>query len=259
MDARIYSEMAALEQRHWWFAARRKILDKLISTLSLPADAQILEAGCGTGGNLAMLARHGRVFGMEENAHALELATAKGAALAIPLKRRLDAESLPLVQIAAGRLPAPIPFTGQMFDLIALLDVLEHLDEDAATLRALRARLKPGGWLLITVPAYPWLWSRHDELHHHKRRYVAHGLRAVMEGAGYRVQYMSYFNTWLFPLIAAARLVNLAGGKSNGDLSMPNTFTNALLTKIFASERWLLGQVALPVGVSLLALARISD
>lgn len=241
MDARIYTEMAALEQHHWWFAARRKILDKLISTLPLPADAQILEAGCGTGGNLAMLARYGRVYGMETNAQALELAVAKGAA-----------------QIAEGSLPNAIPFAGHTFDLIALLDVLEHLDDDAAALRALRARMKPGGWLLITVPAYQFLWSRHDELHHHKRRYVAHGLRAVIESAGYRVHYLSYFNTWLFPLIATARLAKARSGH-NGDLSMPNKFVNALLTKIFASERWLLGRIALPAGVSLLALARNPD
>ena len=241
MDARIYTEMATLEQQHWWFAARRKILDKLLSTLPLPPDAQILEAGCGTGGNLAMLARHGRVYGMETNAQALELASAKGAG-----------------QIAAGRLPAPIPFDDLKFDLIALLDVLEHIDDDAATLSALRARLKPGGWLLMTVPAYPFLWSRHDELHHHKRRYVGRDLRAVSEAAGLHISYLSYFNTWLFPLIAAARLARMGEGHS-GDLSMPNKFINALLAQIFASERLLLGRVRLPFGVSLIALARNPD
>ena len=188
-----------------------------------------------------MLARHGRVYGMETNAQALELATAKGAGAC-----------------AAGRLPEVIPFVGQTFDLIALLDVLEHLDDDAAALRALRVRLKPGGWLLITVPAYPFLWSRHDELHHHKRRYVARDLRAVIEAVGLRVHYLSYFNTWLFPLIAAVRLARVGSGHS-GDLSMPNKFANALLTQIFASERLLLGRVAFPFGVSLLALARNPD
>lgn len=242
MDARIYAEMAALEQRHWWFAARRKILDKLISTLPLPEDAQILEAGCGTGGNLSMLACHGRVYGMENNAQALELAAAKGA------------ECLPVVQIAAGCLPETIPFVGQSFDLIVLLDVMEHLDDDASALRALRARLKPGGWLLITVPAYPFLWSRHDELHHHKRRYVARGLRAVIDASGCKVRYTSYFNTWLFPLIAAVRLMRVREGQGSA-LSLPNAFVNALLTKLFASERLLLGRVSIPFGVSLLALA----
>jgi len=241
VDERIYSEMAALEQRHWWFVARRKIFDKLISTLPLPANAQILEAGCGTGGNLSMLARYGEVFGMETNAQALILAAAKRKAL-----------------IAEGRLPDAIPFPGQMFDLIVLLDVLEHLDDDAAALRALRARLKPGGWLIVSVPAFQFLWSRHDEVHHHKRRYVARNLRAAIKGADYRVQYLSYFNTWLFPLIAAARLAHVGSGHSS-DLSMPNKFVNALLRQIFSSERWLLGRITLPFGVSLLALARNSD
>lgn len=238
MDEHIYAEMAAVEQRHWWFSARRIILDKLISSLPLPEYAQILEAGCGTGGNLAMLARHGQVYGMETNEQALDLAAAKGSG-----------------RIAAGRLPEPIPFADQKFDLITLLDVLEHLDEDVAALSALRARLKPGGWLLITVPAYPFLWSLHDELHHHKRRYVARGLRTVIQDSGLRVQYLSYFNTWLFPLVATARLCG-TGSRRSGVLSMPNKFINSLLTRIFASERWLLGRIALPAGVSLLALAR---
>lgn len=241
MDERIYAEMAAVEQQHWWFSARRVILEKLISGWHLPDDAQILEAGCGTGGNLAMLARHGQVYGMETDEHALELSAAKGCA-----------------QIAAGRLPEAIPFADKRFDLITLLDVLEHLDEDVAALRALRGRLKPGGFMLVTVPAYPFLWSRHDELHHHKRRYVAHGLSGVLQDAGLQVEYLSYFNTWLFPLVAAARLTGV-DSKQSGVLSMPNGFINALLTRIFASERWLLGRFSLPAGVSLLALVRNPD
>lgn len=241
MDAKIYREMAALEERHWWFAARRKILDRMLATLPLPENPKILEAGCGTGGNLGMLARYGKVYAMEANAEALAFSAAKGIA-----------------QVSAGRLPNPIPFDGQQFDLIALLDVLEHLDEDAASLSALRQRLKPGGWLLLTVPAHPFLWSRHDELHHHKRRYVAQDLRNLLNDSGYQISYFSYFNTWLFPLIAAARLAGL-GDNDNGDAVMPNKFANTLLTKIFASERCLLGRISLPFGVSLLALARNPD
>lgn len=238
MDSRIYAEMAAIEDSHWWFVARRRILEKIISSLPLPSNSHILEAGCGTGGNLAMLARHGKVYGMEANAHALQLATSKG-----------------IGHIASGRLPSPIPFDGLAFDLITLLDVMEHLDQDESALCALRERLNPGGWLLITVPAYPFLWSHHDESHHHKRRYVAVNLRAVIKSAGYQVEYLSYFNSWLFPLIATARLAKVKTGH-NGDLSMPNKFINSFLTHVFASERLLLGRVALPFGVSLVALAR---
>lgn len=238
MDARIYAEMAALEDRHWWFVARRRILDKMLAGLPLPANAQILEAGCGTGGNLAMLARYGLVHGMEANAEAIKLAMAKGVA-----------------EVCAGYLPNDIPFAEKNFDLIVLFDVLEHLDDDAAALRALRARLKPGGWLLATVPAYPILWGSHDEIHHHKRRYMARSLRNLTENAGYRVCYLSYFNTWLLPLIAAARLVLGSKGKGSAG-SMPNKFVNTVLTKIFASERFFLGHMAFPAGVSLLVMAR---
>jgi SAM-dependent methyltransferase len=241
MDAKIYSEMATLEQQHWWFVARRKILDRILSTLPLPDNAQILEAGCGTGGNLSMLSRYGEVYAMEANDEALAFSSAKNIA-----------------SVAAGRLPTPIPFNDQKFDLITLLDVLEHLDEDAASLSALSQRLNSGGWLLLTVPAYPFLWSRHDDLHHHKRRYIASDLRKLLNTNGYRVEYLSYFNTWLFPLIAAARLANL-GNNDAGDATMPNKLINTLLTNIFASERYLLGKVSLPAGVSLLALARKSN
>lgn len=238
VDARIYTEMAALEDRHWWFVARRRILDKMLAGLPLPSDAQILEAGCGTGGNLAMLARYGHVYGMEANAEAIKLASAKGVA-----------------EVCAGYLPNDIPFPEKNFDLIVLFDVLEHLDDDAAALSALRARLKPGGWLLVTVPAFPFLWSGHDEIHHHKRRYRARSLRALTESAGYHVRYLSYFNTWLLPLIAVARLASGKEGEGSAG-SMPNKFLNTLLTKIFASERFFLGHIAFPAGVSLLVMAR---
>jgi len=241
MDEQIYSEMAALEDKHWWFAARRKILGEQIAKLQLPKDADILEAGCGSGGNFNMLAQHGQVFAMETNAQALAFAAAKSS-----------------VQIASGRLPEAIPFADRKFNLIVLLDVMEHLDEDSASLRALRTRLKPGGWLLITVPAYQFLWSHHDELHHHKRRYVAASLRNVVAGAGLSMQYLSYFNTWLFPLIAAVRLTG-SGNKDSGNLTMPNKFINALLMNIFSSERLLLGRLSLPFGVSLLAVTQNSE
>lgn len=239
MDAHLYPEMAALEQQHWWFVARRAILRSLLTRLPLPPSAQILEAGCGTGGNLAMLAEFGQVRGMEANADAIAFANAKNIA-----------------EVRAGFLPHDIPFGGEKFDLIALLDVLEHLDEDAASLRALRTRLAPSGYLLLTVPAYPILWSQHDEAHQHKRRYLGRTLRATLERAGFRVQYQSYFNTWLLPVIALMRLLS---GSRDSDAKLPAPWLNRLLTRIFASERFLLGRLALPAGVSLVVIAQASE
>ena len=245
MDPSLYPCMAQVEDAHWWFASRRAIVDRIIGRLVLPKEAAILEPGCGTGGNFAMLARHGRVYAMDANDAALGFARARGGA-----------------EVASGRLPDLIPFGDQRFDLVVMTDVLEHLDDDAGALRALRDRLKPGGWLLATVPAMQWLWSAHDAAHHHLRRYDARGLRALMSEGGYEVRYLSYYNFILFPVIAGARLLQrVTGGEAardgrNHDLRMPSGLMNTILLKIFASERYLVGGWSLPFGVSLIVLAR---
>ncbi len=245
MDPGLYPRMAEVEDTHWWFASRRAIVDRILGRLGLPEDAAILEPGCGTGGNFAMLARHGRVYAMDSNEAALAFARARGSA-----------------QVEPGRLPDRIPFGDLRFDLIVMTDVLEHLDQDGATLRALRPRLKPGGWLLLTVPAMQWLWSAHDATHHHLRRYDARALRALVSDAGYDVRYLSYYNIILFPAIAGIRMLQRAIGLGDGpgsghhDLSMPSPLMNAVLLKIFSSERYVVGAWPLPFGVSLIAVAR---
>jgi SAM-dependent methyltransferase len=241
MEREIYTRMAEVEDRHWWFVSRRAIVESLLNRLALPAKAAILEAGCGTGGNLAMLARHGRVFAMELDDEA------RGVAL-----KRTEAN------VEAGRLPDLIPFGSLQFDLVVMTDVLEHLDDDVAALRALRQRMRPGGALLVTVPAAPWLWSQHDVSHHHRRRYSIAQLRTLVSKAGYSVCYLSYYNCLLFPAIAgvrlARRLIRLRG--YNHDLSMPPAMLNSMLIRLFSSERHLLARASLPLGVSLVLVAR---
>lgn len=245
MDPSLYPCMAQVEDTHWWFASRRAIVDRIIGRLGLPKDAAILEPGCGTGGNFAMLARHGRVYAMDSNEAALGFSRARGEA-----------------EVALGRLPEGIPFGDRRFDLVVMTDVLEHLDDDAGTLRALRERLKPGGWMLATVPAMQWLWSAHDVAHHHVRRYDACGLRTLVNEAGYEVRYLSYYNFILFPAVASIRLLQRATGIKaardghSHDLRMPSRLMNTILLKIFASERYLVGGWSLPFGVSLIVLAR---
>lgn len=237
MDRSVYASMSAQEGTHWWFVARRAIVDRLIRTQVAPRpDACILEAGCGTGGNLTMLARHGTVEALEYDGEARAFASERGVA-----------------RIEAGMLPGTIGFGDQRYDLIALLDVLEHVEEDRASLAALRARLADGGRILLTVPAVPWLWSDHDVLHHHKRRYTLAGLQAVAEAAGLKVQSVGYFNSLLFPVAVATRTVHRLLRRKGGLDSEPSPIINGALRMIFGWERYLLGRIRFPIGLSLYA------
>lgn len=241
MDPHIYQQMRSLEERHWWFAGRRKIVGEILASLDLPGHARILDAGCGTGGNLQFLSQFGDVTGVELDDGAAALARERGA-----------------WPVLKGSLPGGMPFAGQQFDLIVLLDVLEHIDDDGASLHALAALLAPRGYLVLTVPAFPFLWSPHDDEHHHKRRYRAAGLREVIENAGLRLSYLSYFNTWLFPLVAAVRLVRkvFPANEVGRDVELPGPAANSMLQAVFGSERHWIGRLSMPFGVSLLAVAR---
>lgn len=241
MDRAIYQRMRELEDRHWWFAGRRNIMQHILSSLDLSKAPAILEAGCGTGGNLPLLARFGDVTGIEADDEAIALARGRG-----------------VCRVLKGYLPDGIPFTDERFDLIALIDVLEHIEDDVGSLTALGSLLAPGGYLVMTVPAFPFLWSRHDEEHHHKRRYTASSLRQVIGQAGLQIQYLTYYNTWLFPIVAAARLAArlLPADDVGHDLRLPNARINALLEAVFSSERHLVNRVRMPFGISLLAVLR---
>ena len=242
MDASLYPRMAAVEDEHWWFASRRAICSRVLDRIGLPRDAAILEPGCGTGGNFAMLARRGNLYAMDTDEAALRFAAARG-----------------LAHLARGALPGDIPFGDMRFDLAIMTDVLEHLDDDAASLAAVHRRLKPGGWLLATVPAMQFLWSDHDAAHHHRRRYRASELSERVAAAGFRIDYLSHYNFVLFPAIAAARIIgrlrNPIGGVRH-DLAMPPRALNSILLRLFSSERHVVGAMRIPVGVSLIVLAR---
>ncbi|HUZ14088.1 MAG TPA: class I SAM-dependent methyltransferase [Caulobacteraceae bacterium] len=240
MERQVYDRMRALEADHWWFSARREILSSQIGALPLPRGARILEAGCGPGGNLAMLAAFGEVVGLEPDAETRAYAAQRSG-----------------VRIEGGLLPADLPFEPETFDLVCAFDVIEHVDEDAAAVAALAALARPGGFLATTVPAQPWMWSRHDELHHHRRRYRMAPYRRLFQAAGLAVVKASHFNAALFPAIAAIRLAKLATGSSAADDdAAPAPRLNALLAAIFGAERFWLSRAALPFGVSILLIAR---
>ena len=244
MEAELYRQMRELEDRHWWFMGRRAIVASLLRSSGLPKNSRMLDLGCGTGGNLAMLSEFGQVVGAELDEHAAQLAR----------ERRL-------APIVRGRLPDGLPLDAGVFQCVTLLDVLEHISDDRATLEAVHKLLVPEGQLLMTVPAFPFLWGAHDVAHHHQRRYRAKGLRQLLETTGYEITALSYCNTWLFPIVAAVRLLRRCfpygetAGNTGAELSLPPAPINTLLATLFASERHLL-RAGLPFGVSLVVLAK---
>lgn len=242
MEADYYSRMADIQTRHWWYEGRRQILASVISRLDLPASARVLEAGCGTGANIAILQQFGAVEAFEP----FEFA-------------RNYAADLTGLNIKDGALPAPIPFD-QSFDLVCAFDVIEHIDDDTGSVKALCDITKDNGHAVFTVPAYQFMWSNHDEINHHKRRYTKPQLEQVLRDAGYEVEFISYYNMFLFPLAVAVRLgKKLFGLADKPDEEMPRSeFVNQTLLEMFTWEKTLLKHISLPFGLSLIAVCRKS-
>lgn len=243
MEDAVYLEMSAVEARHWWFVGRRRILQAEIGRHLAPAPSggrRVLEVGCGTGGNLDLLKGFGSVDAIEPNATARALAGRSSG-----------------VALHSGGLPDELPQFAAGFDLIAAFDVIEHVEQDRASIEALAARLHPGGVLAVTVPAFAALWSRHDERHHHKRRYSRRGLKEIFRDSGLEIARLTYFNSFLFPVAATVRLAERAGLiESSGADRLPPEGLNSLLGGIFGSEARFLRWMSPPFGLSLLVIAR---
>ena len=240
MERAVFDRMAELDGEHWWFVARRRILASLIKrVVQTRKGARILEIGCGTGHNLVMLGEFGALDACELDSTARELASLR---LGRP--------------VLEAKLPDLSMFEPNSYDLIALFDVLEHVADDLSALTAIRGLLRPGGALLMTVPANQWMWSAHDVAHHHHRRYSKPRLAQLFGKAGYEVQLHSYFNSLLFPLIAIARLVGKTRRDASADDVLPSAPVNALLKWVFGLEAGLVGRMPMPFGVSLVAVLR---
>jgi SAM-dependent methyltransferase len=239
MERVVYEQMAELDDRHWWYRARREVLAALIRReTQLPKDAKILELGCGTGHNLAMLSGFGHVDGLE-----------------------LDEEARALSEKRLGRkvMSAPLPelagVPDRQYDLIGAFDVIEHIADDRAALASIAAKLKPTGKFVMTVPAHQWMWSAHDVVNHHKRRYSKRGLKSLVESSPLKLERIGYFNSLLFPVAVAQRAASKARGAEDADVTLPPAPINTTLEKIFAAERYLVGRLPLPPGLSLFAVA----
>jgi SAM-dependent methyltransferase len=239
MERHVYDRMAEIDRDHWWFVGRRKILTALIDAFRPRKEPlRILEIGCGTGSNIAMLQQFGTVDAVEPDDHARDFAAKRTG-----------------IAIKGGYLP-DVPLDDGAYDLIVLLDVLEHIPDDGGALTSLRSKLAPGGRLLLAVPAMPSLWSGHDVAHHHQRRYTRATLDAVVARSGYRVIHRASFNTLLLPAIVGVRLVNKLLGRKGGDEdALPSAPVNRLLARLFGAEAQAAVRGLFPIGVSLALVA----
>ncbi len=231
MDRAYEKLYAEVEERHPWFVARRRLFAALAGG---DQDARILDVGCGTGVFLAHLEDLGwrRLAGVEPSA-------------------RLRAKFRP----ASAELFAELP--AGPYDKVLLLDVLEHIDDDRGTLAALRRILKPGGRLYLSVPAHPFLWSRHDDVNQHRRRYRRRELREKLLDAGFELRRLSYWNMFFFLPILLAR--GLRRGKKTSDFDLDSPRLLAFYGRLLGLENRLLQRFPLPLGVSLIAEAERPD
>ena len=229
-----------VEDWHFWFRTRRRILEALLARAEVPAGARILDVGCGAGGNAASLSRFGRVYGLDREAAALSAGRER------PYAARVKA--------TAERLP----FRAGRFDVVVSLDLLEHLADDAAGVAELARVLKPGGLLCVFVPALRALWGYNDDLSEHRRRYTRGELVRAVGGAGLAVEYASYFNVLLAPpLLVVRRAVRLLGVRTRYEHPTRRGAMDRVLGALFGAEVPLIARgLRFPVGVSLACLGR---
>src|SRR5215471_1324624 len=242
MNTAEYAEMYKLESFYWWFVARRRLLDSLVSVIAKEFEhPRILDVGCGTGINFSVLGEHGDTFSSDASEEALRFSKSRGI------------EGLVRSEVEA------LPFGSSVFDIVTALDMLEHVDNDLGALDELLRVTNERGVLVITVPAYGFLWSEHDEALHHRRRYAASELRNKLTNAGFEVERISYYITFLFFPILFMRFIQSVSRTSihakTSHVILPR-WLNSLLISILGFERFLLNWINFPFGVSIVCLAR---
>jgi SAM-dependent methyltransferase len=241
MELEYYREYAEVEDTHWWFRGRRAVLRRLLAQVARPG-LRILDVGFGTGAMLRFLADYGEVIGMDASLEAIRFARERSGS-----------------SMLAGDV-LHLPLRSHTVDVVTAFDIIEHVDDDAAALAELARVCRPGGYVVLTVPAFPFLWGIQDVISHHRRRYTQRELGARVEAAGLRIRTLTHFNALLLPAVAAVRLARRLRGAQPGPPKSDFTLTrpgllNDMLTRIFAAEGLLVAHWRLPVGVSLICLA----
>jgi len=242
MEPREYTNMAQIEDRHFWFIQTRAMVRDALLREGITPQSKLLDIGCGTGGTMHVIHDICSPSGIDMSLQALEYAT-----------KKIDA---PVAQADA----TVLPFTENTFDFAIALDVIEHIQNDVQVLREIKRVLKPGGKLVLTVPAHQYLFSTHDKSLHHVRRYSRQLLKSRIEESGLQIQRLTYTNFLLFTPIAAVRLIKKHLLKDNSmpssDATVPMAPVNAILSGTMAMERAWLHRLNLPYGVSMMAVLR---
>ena len=243
MKEHTYPIMFRVEQSHWWYTGRRKILSDFVEAISRQVTdrrPRILDVGCGTGANLLMLSKYGEAEGVDISEDALAFCRERG---------------LDKVRLGAGE---KLPYDDGTFDLVTAFDVVEHMDDDLAGLREMRRVLRPGGRVLLFVPTFMFLWGLQDDVSNHRRRYRLPELRRVLEQAGFEIERTTYANiTFFLPILLVRQLMKLTGTRADSENNINVPALNGVLGRVLAAESWLLKRMNLPFGVSGLCVARV--
>jgi SAM-dependent methyltransferase len=234
MEEGAYEQHYRQEDQHWWFRGRRDVIWSLLRHAGLPDNPRLLDAGCGTGRNLVEFGGLGPALGIDPSTQAVDFCRRRG-----------------LDNVTEARIEE-LPFPDDSFDLILACDVIEHVPDDAAALTELRRVSASGGLLLLTVPAYGWMWSPHDVFMHHYRRYTLRGLRKRVRAAGWEPVVDSYFMTAILPVAAAARLAwRATRRRPASDIDRTPPWLNRAVLAPVRAEAAAIGRgVRLPAGVS---------
>ena len=241
MQEELYGEIFAAEQEHWWFVARHRIVLHLLERYLQPnsgAPHKVADLGCGCGMMLLRLSEKYEPVGLDGSRNAIEFARRRG------------------VTAKLGALPGDVPLSRESYDAVLMLDVLEHLKYDRASVEVAASLLKPGGILICTVPAHMWLWTKFDEDHHHFRRYSRRQFRSLFDEPSIRLELLSHLNAILFAPAAMWRILAAKVFERDRARYLRLPPFNSVLRSIFAFERLLLGKVPMPLGLSFIAIAR---
>lgn len=234
----LYEDLYITEETHWWHKAKRRFVNQAIAIYAQKKKLTILDVGCGTGKNMEELRRFGDVWGVDVSDEAHAFCKKRG-----------------LTQVKKGEVER-LPFERDIFDVVCILDVLEHVD-DRATIKEIKRVLKNDGLIVITVPAFWWLWSKWDKILHHKRRYTKKQLEEILTAEGFVIKRNSYIHSFLvLPILMIRKIKQLQKKSYSSDFQINNALINMALSFVSHLEQMWITRYDMPFGTSILCVAQ---